>query len=100
MNAGNLGLRLRVDPPGLVEVPARQDAHIVIHFGQPVAIACERAGQRHSGLSIHGDIDIVPVGVAARWILKKRDCAFVVRLSQDLLTEVAAGLEIDPAALR
>jgi AraC family transcriptional regulator len=94
-----LGVRFQVDPPGVLDVAARLDPHIVIHSGPPVEIGCERGGQVHSGLSVHGDIDIVPAGVVSRWILKKQDSALVLRVSQDLLSEAVASLGADtPAA--
>jgi AraC family transcriptional regulator len=96
MNHGKLGIRLQVDPPGVLETAAQPNPHIVIHVGLPVEIGCERGGQMHRGLSVHGDVDIIPAGVASRWILKKQDCALVVRVSQDLLTEAAEDLGIDP----
>jgi AraC family transcriptional regulator len=94
MHMSRLGVRLQIDPPGVLESAARPDPHIVIHVGVPVEIGCERRGQRHRGLSVHGDVDIIPGGMASRWILKKQDSALVVRVSQDLLTEAAAGLGI------
>jgi hypothetical protein len=36
MNLGRLGVRLQVDPPGVLETTARPDPHIVIHVGSPV----------------------------------------------------------------
>src|SRR5450631_538820 len=97
MEMGRIAVRLQVDPAGIIESPARPDPAIVIHVGPPVEIGCERAGQRYRGLSIHGDVDIIPAGVASRWSLKKKDSALVVRVSQDLLTEAAADLGIDSA---
>lgn len=97
LNRGRLGVRLQIDPPGVLDTPARPDAHIVIHWGAPVEIGCERGGKGHRGLSVHGDVDIVPPGVASQWILKKRDCALVVRVSQELLIEAASDLAIDPS---
>jgi AraC family transcriptional regulator len=97
MDLGKLAIRLQVDPPGVLETAAQSNPHIVIHVGLPVEIGCERGGQMHRGLSVHGDVDIIPAGVASRWILKKQDCALVVRVSQDLLTEAAEDLAIDPS---
>jgi AraC family transcriptional regulator len=96
MSLSKLGVCLQVDAAGILETPARPDPHIVIHVGPPVEIGCERGGQVHSGRSVHGDIDIIPSGVASRWILKKRDSALVVRVSQELLTEAAQEFGIDP----
>jgi AraC family transcriptional regulator len=92
MNLGKLGMRLQTDPPGVMESAAPVDPHIVIHVGAPVEIGCERGERSHRGVSVHGDVDIIPAGMASRWILKKQDCALVVRVSQELLKEAAAGL--------
>ncbi|HEX4310422.1 MAG TPA: AraC family transcriptional regulator [Acidobacteriaceae bacterium] len=89
-----LGVRLQTDPVGTMESPARPWPFLVIHYGAPVRIGCERSGQAHRGLSVHGDIDIVPAGTASYWQLYKQDCALVVRLSSDLLTDAATGLGI------
>jgi AraC family transcriptional regulator len=97
MKLGKLGVRLQVDPSGVTESPAPRDPHIVIHVGHPVEIGCERAGQTHRGVSVHGDVDIIPAGVASRWTLKRPDCALIVRVSQELLKEAAAGLGMDGA---
>jgi AraC family transcriptional regulator len=89
-----LGVRLQTDPAGILESPARPYPFLVVHYGAPVQIGCERNGQGHRGLSVHGDIDIVPAGTPSYWRLYKQDCALVVRLSSDLLAEAAAGLGI------
>jgi AraC family transcriptional regulator len=99
MKAGRLGVRLQVDPAGVLVTTARPDPVLVIHFGHPVEVGCVRGGQAHAGTSVHGDIDIVPAGIESRWILKKHDCALVVRVSQDLLAEAAESLELDASAI-
>jgi len=97
MNRGSLGVRLQVDPPGVLHAEARPDPVIVMHYGRPVEIGCERGGQGHFGLSVHGDVDIVPAGIASEWTLKKRDCALVIRLPHELLREAATELGIAPS---
>jgi AraC family transcriptional regulator len=99
MLLGKLGVRLQVDPPGVTDAPAPRDPHILIHVGHPVEIACERGGHTHRGLSVHGDVDIIPAGVASRWTIKKPDCALIVRVPQELLQEAAAGLEMNGAQI-
>jgi AraC family transcriptional regulator len=69
----NARARFRTDPPGVVEVPARDHPVVVIHVGPSVYIHCRRGPWSHSGLSVHGDIDIVPAGIPARWEMKERD---------------------------
>jgi hypothetical protein len=47
--------------------------------------------QAHFGVSIHGDIDIIPAGIASEWTLKKQDCALVIQMPQDILREARHG---------
>ena len=94
MHPAKLGVRLQTDPAGCLESQGRPDPVLVIHVGRPVEIACERAGQGHFGLSVHGDLDIIPAGVGSRWTLKQQDEALVIRVGQELLREAAAGLSL------
>ena len=87
-------MRLQIDPAGVLESPTRPYPILIVHYGVPVEIDCERGGQTHRGISVHGDIDIVPAGMRSYWHLYKRDCALVVRLSPDLLVDAAANLGI------
>src|SRR6266851_1120802 len=98
MNLDRLGIRLQTDPPGIIETTPRSDPYILVHVGSPVEIACERGGQSHRALSVHGHVDVIPANIATRWILKKKDRALVIRVSQDLLGEAARNSGIDPCA--
>jgi AraC family transcriptional regulator len=69
----NARVRFRIDPPGVVEVPARDHPVIAIHVGPSVYIHCRRGPYRHCGLGVHGDIDIIPTGISARWEMKETD---------------------------
>jgi AraC family transcriptional regulator len=69
----NARVRFRTDPAGVVDVPARDHPVIVIHVGPSVYIHCRRGPWSHSGLGVHGDIDIVPAGIPARWEMKEQD---------------------------
>ena len=82
--------RLQTDPAGVIEVPGRQNPGLVIHVGRAVHIACDRGGRRHQGLSVHGDIDIVPSGIASRWEARTDDTALILGVSADLLRSIAA----------
>src|SRR5271156_2570073 len=84
-----LTVRLLIDPPGVIEAPARPTVGIVIHVGPSVFIACDRGGRRHRGLSVHGDVDIVPAGVPSRWEIKETDTALLVGVPEPLLRAVA-----------
>jgi len=66
-------VRFRTDPAGVVEVPPRDHPVVVIHVGPSVYVHCRRGPWSHSGLGVHGDIDIVPSGVPGRWEMKESD---------------------------
>ncbi len=52
-------------------------------------MACRHGMRTHSGLAIHGDIDIIPDGIPSRWEMKEADTALVLRLGRNLLHQVA-----------
>ena len=97
IRTNRLMVRFQVDPPGVLETTARPDPRIVIHFGAPVDIKCERGGTTHRGDAIHGDVDIIPAGMASQWTLGARDSALVIDISQEHLLELAAGMAIEPS---
>lgn len=97
--ADGLTVRLQTDPAGVVEAAARPHPLIVIHVGPSVHIACRRAGKKHRGLSVHGDVDILPAGMASRWELKDKDTALIVGAPAPLLTRVAEESGVDPRRL-
>lgn len=69
----NARVRFRTDPAGVIEVPARDHPVVLIHVGPSVYIHCRRGPWNHSGLGVHGDIDIIPAGIPARWEMKETD---------------------------
>jgi AraC family transcriptional regulator len=85
------GLRviLQSDGPGVLEVPALDAPRVAIHVGRPVKMDCKHGAESHSGLAVHGDIDIIPSGVPARWEMKETDSAVILRVSSRLLRAVA-----------
>jgi AraC family transcriptional regulator len=89
-----LVVRLLADPPGVLEVPAQPDPVIVIHVGPSVPIECHREGRHHRGLSVHGDVDIIPAGVSSRWELKEKDTALVMSVPTNLLRTVGEQCDI------
>jgi AraC family transcriptional regulator len=46
---------------------------VAIHYGPSVYIHCRRGSWSHSGLGVHGDIDLIPAGIPARWEMKETD---------------------------
>lgn len=84
-----LRLMLLSDGPGVVEVPEQDAPRIAIHVGRPVRMDCKHGAMSHSGLAIHGDIDIIPNGVPSRWEITETDTALVLRVASQLLYQVA-----------
>ncbi|WP_204266198.1 hypothetical protein, partial [Escherichia coli] len=52
---------------GLTKVPASLDHRLGIHVGPSVNAACRCDGRVHRRVQSHGDIDIVPAGLAGEW---------------------------------
>ena len=53
-------------------------------------MSCRRGGVSHTGMAVHGDIDVVPVRTAARWEMHDdNDHALLLVVPQDLLEVVA-----------
>jgi AraC family transcriptional regulator len=93
----NASVRFRKDPAGVVEVPPRDHPVIVIHFGPSVYIHCRRGPWKHSGLSVHGDIDIVPTGVPGRWEMKEEDHVLALDVENQPGVEIVNRFQIrDP----
>lgn len=97
--SGQLSVRLQTDPAGVINAPSRPNPGIVIHVGKSVHIACNRGGRCHQGLSVHGDVDIVPAGVPSRWEIKEADTALLVWVPTPLLRTVAEESGLDPARI-
>jgi len=85
-----LALMMRSDPRGELEVAGLPSVLVAIHVGPAARIACKRAGQRHTGTAVHGDIDIVPALVPSRWVMHDdNDTALILSLPTTLLNDVA-----------
>ncbi len=92
-------MRLQSDPAGVVNAPSRPNPGIVIHVGKSVHITCDRGGRRHQGVSVHGDVDIIPAGVSSRWELKEPDTALLVWVPMPLLRTMAAQSGLDASRI-
>ncbi|HXC95495.1 MAG TPA: AraC family transcriptional regulator [Edaphobacter sp.] len=85
-----LMLQLRSDPAGVLDVPELQSVLVAIHVGPAAKISCRRGGERHSGSAVHGDIDIIPARISARWeIHDQNDTALILGIPPSLLDTVA-----------
>jgi AraC family transcriptional regulator len=83
------------DAPGLVEIPALPFAVVSVHLGPSTQMSCRHGRERHTGIAIHGDVEIIPWATPASWELKQRDTAFVISLSPRLLREAAQASGFD-----
>jgi AraC family transcriptional regulator len=98
--ADGVAFQLRRDYRGVLEVPELEGVLISVHVGMPTRLSCRRGGQRFTGTSVHGDIDVIPSRTAARWEMHDdNDTALVLSLPQALLDAVAAESGMDPARL-
>src|SRR5258707_12682122 len=88
--ADGLALQLRSDPAGVLDVPELQSVLVAIHVGAAAKISCRRGGESHTGSAVHGDIDIIPARIDARWeIHDQNDTALILSLPPSLLDTVA-----------
>jgi AraC family transcriptional regulator len=83
------------DNPGVIEVPGQPNPRLVIHVGKRVRVVCTRGDDSRVGATVHGDIDIVPAGVASRCEIYGIWRAQLLSVSGKLLQEVAASSGLD-----
>jgi AraC family transcriptional regulator len=94
--ASGLALQLRSDPAGVLDVPELQSVLVAIHVGAAARISCRRGGESHTGSAVHGDIDIIPARIDARWeIHDNNDTALILALPPSLLDTVAEDQGFD-----
>ncbi|MGA2096640.1 MAG: AraC family transcriptional regulator [Candidatus Acidiferrum sp.] len=96
----NLRLSLIEDRPGIIEFSGSPSVLVSLHIGPSVAVDCRRAGERHRGKNIHGDLEIIPPNVGGLWEIKSTDTALVIGLKLRLLERVAEESGDDPSKLR
>ena len=93
--AGNVSVRVMTDPAGRIETPPLPNPRIAIHLGSSVYMSCQRGGQKHGGLAVHGDIDIVPADTSCVWEPNGPDSALVVGIDSDVLATAAEELGLN-----
>ena len=91
-DCGHVSVRVTTDPPGRVETPGIPRPRVAIHQGRSVYIACERAGLKHRGWAVHGDIDVVPADTPCVWEPDGPDTALILTVHPELLTRAATEL--------
>jgi AraC family transcriptional regulator len=92
-------MRLVTDPPGKNEAPALRKLVVALHVGRPVYMFCHRGGERHSGLLVHGDIDIIPAQMPSVWESRQQDTALALGVDLSLLDSVAEECGFDSQRL-
>jgi AraC family transcriptional regulator len=90
---------LQADGPGISEISGLTNPLAAIHSGQPVRLACRRGGETCEGLSVHGDIDLIPAGISGRWKMKARDTAFLVSFSTTAIAQAAESFGADATGI-
>ena len=97
-----VSVRLMTDPQGKTEYPASPKLNVALHVGLPVYMSCSRGGEKHRGLGVHGDIDIIPPWTPTLWEPDDVDTALVVSVDLKLLEVVAedSGIYLDRVEMR
>jgi len=95
----NLRLSLISDEPGIVEFLGSPSVVVSLHVGASVAVDCRRAGMRHRGTTIHGDLEIIPPNMGGVWEIKSRDTALVIGLKLRVLNRIVQDSGGDPSKL-
>ncbi len=88
-------VRIVTDPPGRTETPALPWVCVATHLGRAVYMNCDRGGQKHSGLGVHADIDIIPAFTECVWEPREEDNALVVAVNPKVVARVAEEAESD-----
>jgi AraC family transcriptional regulator len=88
-------LTLMSDPPGMVEISGLPYAIVSLHVGPSARMVCHHGSERHCGVAIHGDVEIIPWGMPGSWELKQRDTALVMTLSPKFLQAAARESDFD-----
>jgi AraC family transcriptional regulator len=88
------------DPRGVHDFPGAQRVTVSVHVGMPADVTCHRGGEHHRGRAIHGDIDIIPLGMRSRWVNQGQDTVLVLSLAPQVLQEAVEGAGRDARRLQ
>jgi AraC family transcriptional regulator len=83
---------LQLNGSGVIESSELAGPVVVVHVGSPVRVECRYGPKSHVGLTIHGDVDVVPAGVPARREMRETDTALLIAIAPTLLNRVAEEL--------
>jgi len=98
-STSDLHVSLIADRAGLVEFPGSPAVVVSVHVGASVTADCRRAGERHRGTTVHGDLEIIPPNTPGTWEIKTSDTALVVALKLRFLHHIAEQSGFDPSRL-
>ena len=72
--------------------------HLAVLVGPPVRVSCRAEGLSQLGVTVAGDVYIVPAGMSTVWEIEGAITALLVRVPQALLEKVASETERDGSA--
>src|SRR4030095_5250658 len=61
-----------------------------------IHVSCRRAGRSHRGITVHGDIEIIPADTPSVWEITEKDTFLAMSISPELMNAVAEHLDFDP----
>lgn len=94
-DAETVSVRLVTDQPARIETPAQSAPRLAIHLGRSVYMLSQRGGQKHRGLAVHGDIEIVPAETPCVWEPSETGTWLVVSIEPSVLRNAAEELNLN-----
>ena len=93
--SADVRVRIATDPAGRGVTPPLPAPRVAVHMGRSIYMRCERAGLKHHGWDVHGDIHIVPAGTPAIWEPDGPDTALIVTMDPHLLERTIEGFGLN-----
>jgi AraC family transcriptional regulator len=96
-----VGLEVRWDTRGVLDIPAISDVLIAMHLGPAAKLACRREGKRFNGTAVHGDIDIIPAQTPMRWeMFDQNDRTLILSVPANLVQKVSEDFGVSKGPVR
>lgn len=83
-------------PAGHIESDPDRYHVLDMHAGATMRVSCRLDGHERYGAQLHGDINVLPAGSVARWVMGAPANAVIVRLSPALFEEAADAMRLKP----